>query len=119
MLSATYSGGQLRGAHGALGDARGDIISALSMVMGRDKAEAWMKSLESLIKQRATEGAEAAIPKIKDEVIKAVIGQTPKIKAEVEKAARGAVMPLIVGSVAVGGLGAFLGIVAIVKSRRK
>jgi hypothetical protein len=82
--------------YGGFGDARSDIVSALAVVMGRDKAEAWMKSLEAIIKAKAEEGAKAAIPTIQ-----------AKIK------------PYVIGAAAVGGLGALLGLVAIARSGRK
>jgi hypothetical protein len=78
------------------GDARADLVSVLALVMGHDKAEAWMKSLETTIQTKAKEGALSAIPTIQ-----------AKIK------------PMIIGSMVVGGLGLLVGVVALVKSRRR
>lgn len=80
MLSVSSSG--------HLGDARSDLVNLLASFMGRDKAEAWMKSLETLIKKKAEEGA------------------TKGVK------------PLVIGALAVGGAAALLATVAIVRSRR-
>lgn len=82
--------------YGAFGDARADIVSALSIVMGGAKAEAWMRSLENVIKAKAEEGAIKAVPTIKK-----------------------AIQPYIIGAMALGGVGALLGLVAVVRSRRR
>lgn len=110
---------QHRSGLAGFGDARSDIVSALSIVLGRDKAEAMMRDFETLIRVQAEAGAKAAIPTIRAEVIKAVTGQEPKIRAEVEKAARGAVAPLLIGATIVGGLGALFGIAALIKMKRR
>lgn len=81
---------------GMFGDARGDIVSALAVVMGRDKAEAWMRSLEAVIKAKAEEGAVKAVPTIKR-----------------------AISPYLIGAMALGGTGALLGLIAVVRSRRR
>lgn len=70
-----------------LGDARSDIVSALAIVMGASKAEAWMRSLEQKIREEAGKGAEA------------------KIK------------PWLIGALALGGVGAFFGTLALLRRR--
>jgi hypothetical protein len=78
------------------GDARGDLISVLAIVMGRSQAEAWVKSLEAHIRDQVKQGAIAALPTIKTKA-----------------------MPYVIGVAAVSGLGVLLGLVAIIRSRRK
>jgi hypothetical protein len=100
----TYYDGSSRLMGAQLGDARSDIVSALAVFMGKSKAEAWMRSLESVIKTKAQQGAEAAIP---------------KIRAEVESSARKIVTPMIVTAGAIGAVGVLLGGFALYKSRKR
>jgi len=83
-----------------LGDARADLVSVLATFMGEAKAEAWVRSLETLIKSKAEQGAKAAIPTIKTEVKKTV-------------------QPLIIAALAAGGLGLLFGVIALRRSRRR
>lgn len=85
---------------GQFGDARSDLVAILAAFMGESKAEAWVRSLETLIKSKAEAGAKAAIPTIKTEVKKTV-------------------QPLVVAAIAAGGLGLLFSIVAIKRSRRR
>lgn len=89
---------------GGLGDARIDIVNALSVIMGRDKAEKFFADFEALVEARARAGAEAAIP---------------GIRAEVRQEANSIIRPWMVG--AFGGVlaAATLGLVALKRSRRR
>jgi hypothetical protein len=85
-----------------LGDARSDIINALAVVMGKDKAEKFFVDFEKLVEARAKAGAEAAIP---------------TIRAEVRKEATSTIRPWMIGAIGGGVLASILGLVAIKRSR--
>ena len=84
---------------GGLGDFRSDFVGALSIAVGKPKAESIMAGFEDLVKTRAREGAEAAIPRIKTEV-------------------KATVQPLVIGAMAVSGVAAVLSILAIIAARK-
>jgi hypothetical protein len=83
------------------GDARANIVSALAIVLGKDKAEAWMKDFEALVKQKVKEGAIAAL-------------DNPQVQKKLR--------PYVIGAVAVGSIftiGGILGFIAFARSRRR
>lgn len=74
---------------GQLGDFRADFIGTVGIVMGKAKAAKFLDDFEALVEQRAAIGAEA------------------KVK------------PLVMGSMALGGLGLLMGGVALVVAMRR
>lgn len=72
-----------------LGDFRSDFVSTVGIVMGKAKAAKFLDDFEALVEQRAAVGAEA------------------KVK------------PLVMGSMALGGIGLLLGGVALVVAIRR
>lgn len=89
----------LQGNLGNLGDFRSDLVSKLAIVLGQAKAEEVVTGFENLIKQRAKEGAQAAIPEIKTEV-------------------KATVIPLVAASIATSVAAAALSIMAIRRAKR-
>lgn len=72
-----------------LGGFREDFIGSVGIVMGKEKAAKFLDDFEALVEQRAAVGAEA------------------KVK------------PMVMGSMALGGLGLLLGGVALVVAMRR
>jgi hypothetical protein len=94
-----------RSLHGfEFGDARADIINALTVIMGKDKAEKFFADFEKLIEARAKAGAESAIP---------------TIRAEVRKEASSTIRPWMIGAIGGGVLASILGLIAIKRTRAR
>ena len=89
MLAYTISG---------LSGFREDFVSGLSIVLGRAKAESTVSGLEQYIRDQAKAGAVSAIPTIE-----------AKLRRN----------PFILGGIALGALGALLGVAALVRTRRR
>lgn len=95
-----------------LGDTRGDIVSTLSLLMGQAGAEKLFADFEKLIADKAKTGALAATPGIESAVRTAAA-------AAAGPAAKAAVMPYVIGAMALGGLGLLAGLGAFIRARRR
>jgi hypothetical protein len=82
-----------------LGDARSDVISYLSVFVPAAKAAQMVDSASAYVRGEAKAGAEAAIP-------------------EIETKVRDTVKPYVIAAVIAGGLGALVGVIAIVAASR-
>jgi hypothetical protein len=90
-----------------LGDARSDLKSVLSVVVGSAKAEATIAGFEEMVRRKAMEGTNAALDQ-----------KTPGILAKVETEVSKIAKPLFYGAMAVGGLGLLFALVANKKCKR-
>jgi hypothetical protein len=89
----------------ALGDARSDVTNFVkSIPLVGDYMASGLPKIEAYIKGEAKAGAEEAIPDI-----------TQKVHDEAEATIR----PYVIGALALGGIGAFFGIAALIKIKRK
>lgn len=89
-----------------LGDVRNDLVGALAVILGRDRAERYVTDFENHIRAQAKEGAEQAIPEI-----------SATVRQEAESVVRRRVVPLVVVSGALGAIGTILALKALRRSR--
>lgn len=89
----------------ALGDATSDVTNFIKgiPVVG-DYMASGLPKIEAYIKEQAKAGAEQAIP---------------DITAQVHDEAKATIKPYVIGALALGGFGAFFGLAALVKIKRK
>jgi len=97
---------------GGLGDFRSDMIDVLSIGVGKSKATKIVNDMFATIRAEAEKGARAGvraeIPYIKEQV-----------RVEATGAVRQKVSPLVIGSLAVGGIAVAVSFTALIAAKRK
>lgn len=89
----------------AFGDATSDVTAFLkSLPVVGDKLASGLPTISSYVREQAKAGAEAAIP---------------DIKTQVKDQARNEVKPYIIGALALGAIGTFFSIAALVKLKHR
>jgi hypothetical protein len=97
---------------GQLGGFREDMISALTLAVGKTKATSIVDDMFATIRAEAEKGARAGVQK-----------EIPNIKQQVRVEATGAVKekvsPLVIGSLAASAIAVGVGFTAIIAAKRK
>lgn len=94
-----------------LGDTRSELVQVLSVVLGPAQANKIVTDLETVVQDKARQGAIEGTNAALDKKMGPILQQ---VSTEVNGIAK----PLFIGAAVVGGVGVLMGLIAVSKSRK-